>query len=248
MTAHEHELIDRDRFALDPEATEAWDDLDARPARELSGLRRLMERPTPFDREPPRRSTWRSSSASTRPDRAGRRASTALSYDPRMDLGTYRHRTTITIDRPAEEIYDLLADVSRMARWSPVCTGGHYDDDSREWFTGTNAVGSITWETRCRVVAAERGREFTFVNHGASGNHPMVRWGFLLEPVSPRSIKVTQTWEVLPGYADGFAEEEDPGMTLVQRLDLMKGFAESGMPETLAALKQDAESIESATP
>lgn len=41
-------LADRDRFELDAKAVEAWDALNARPARELPGLRRLMARPSPF--------------------------------------------------------------------------------------------------------------------------------------------------------------------------------------------------------
>ena len=56
-----------------------------------------------------------------------------------MDTSAYRNTATITIERPAEELYDLVADVSQMGRWSPVCTGGTYDDDG-EWFTGTNAA------------------------------------------------------------------------------------------------------------
>jgi Polyketide cyclase / dehydrase and lipid transport len=162
-------------------------------------------------------------------------------YGSPVDLSTYRNAASITIDRPAQEIYELLADVSRMGQWSPVCTGGRYDDDG-EWFTGTNAVGDTTWETRCRVVAAEPGREFAFVNHGLHGRYEMVRWGFLLRPVSDTSTEVTQVWEVLPQYVDGFAEEEDPGMTLEQRLELMKRLALRGMPETLGNLKRDAES------
>lgn len=162
-----------------------------------------------------------------------------------MDLDRYRHQVTTTIDRAPQAIYDLLVDVARMGVWSPVCTGGSYDDDRREWFTGTNAVGTTTWETRCRVVAADPGREFAFVNHGRDGRHAMVRWGFVLEAVGDDATAVTQTWEVLPGYADGFADEEDPGMTLEQRLDLMQAMAESGMPETLANIKQDAESTPS---
>ena len=159
-----------------------------------------------------------------------------------MDLDTYRHRTSTTIASSPDAVYELLADVSRMAKWSPVFTGGSYDDDSREWFTGFNAIGDTTWDTRCRVVAAHRGREFAFVNHGRDGRYEMVRWGFVLEPASGGGTEVTQTWEVLPAYADGFATEENPGMTLEQRLDLMKALAESGMPETLANLKRDAES------
>jgi hypothetical protein len=68
----------------------------------------------------------------------------------------------------------------------------------------------------------------------------MVRWGFVLEPASGGGTEVTQTWEVLPADADGLAAEENPGMTLGQRLDFMKAMAESGMPETLANPKRDA--------
>ena len=41
-------LADRNRFALDPEALSAWERINARPARELPGVRRLMDRPSPF--------------------------------------------------------------------------------------------------------------------------------------------------------------------------------------------------------
>lgn len=41
-------LADRDRFHLDSEALKQWDDINSRPARDLPGLRRLMQRPTPF--------------------------------------------------------------------------------------------------------------------------------------------------------------------------------------------------------
>ena len=41
-------LADRDRFGLDPVALEKWEALNARPARDLPGLRRLMDRRSPF--------------------------------------------------------------------------------------------------------------------------------------------------------------------------------------------------------
>ncbi|MGH8909683.1 MAG: DUF1778 domain-containing protein [Egibacteraceae bacterium] len=43
-------LADRDRFELSPEAQRAWEEINAHPARELPGLRRLIERPSPFGR------------------------------------------------------------------------------------------------------------------------------------------------------------------------------------------------------
>ena len=41
-------LADRDHFALKAEAAFEWDKLNEMPARDLAGLRRLMNRPSPF--------------------------------------------------------------------------------------------------------------------------------------------------------------------------------------------------------
>ena len=156
-----------------------------------------------------------------------------------MDITSYRHRTSVTIERPAEVIYDLIADVSQMGRWSPVCTGGTYDADDPEWFTGTNDMGGATWETRCRVVVADRPREFSFVNYGREGLLEMVRWGFELEAKGDGATEVTQTWQVLPDYLEGTGFDEAGAKGV---LDMMRDAAHEGMPQTLAALKADAES------
>ena len=44
-------LADRTEFVLDAQSAEAWDDINRRRARDLPGLRRLMERPSPFASE-----------------------------------------------------------------------------------------------------------------------------------------------------------------------------------------------------
>ena len=154
-----------------------------------------------------------------------------------MDTTEYQHQESITIERSPEAVFDMIADVSRMGRWSPVCTGGSYDEDG-EWFTGTNAMGDATWETRCRVVASDRGREFAFINHGLEGRVEMVRWGFELRPVGDGATQVTQTWQVLPDYATGLGVDETDARAV---LDMMRDAAIEGMPRTLAALKADAE-------
>jgi uncharacterized protein (DUF1778 family) len=41
-------LADRDRFELDAAALEQWTTINDRPPHDLPGLRRLMERPSPF--------------------------------------------------------------------------------------------------------------------------------------------------------------------------------------------------------
>jgi len=41
-------LADRSEFTLDPRAIDAWEQINRRRGRDLPGLRRLMERPSPF--------------------------------------------------------------------------------------------------------------------------------------------------------------------------------------------------------
>ena len=41
-------LADRTVFELDAEASQAWETINRRPAREIPGLLDLMERPSPF--------------------------------------------------------------------------------------------------------------------------------------------------------------------------------------------------------
>ncbi len=80
-----------------------------------------------------------------------------------------------------DELYRLVSDVTRMGEWSPVCTGGRWDEDAAPqvgaWFTGRNETPERTWETRCHVVAADPGRKFAWeVNNG------WVYWGYTFEP------------------------------------------------------------------
>lgn len=42
-------LADRSEFTLGPDAQRAWEEINRRPARDLPGLRKLMQRPSPFD-------------------------------------------------------------------------------------------------------------------------------------------------------------------------------------------------------
>jgi uncharacterized protein (DUF1778 family) len=48
VQAAQRVMADRTRFVLSEEAAREWDAINDRPARELPGLRRLMERPSPF--------------------------------------------------------------------------------------------------------------------------------------------------------------------------------------------------------
>ena len=145
---------------------------------------------------------------------------------------------SVVVACPPDTLYDLVSDVPRMGEWSPICRSCWWDEGggprAGAWFTGRNEVPGRTWETRSQVVAAERGREFTFeVNHG------WVRWSYTLAPVDG-GTELTETWNFLPRGIAGFHERygDDAENQIANRTDA----AHQGIPVTLAAIKKAAES------
>ncbi len=157
-----------------------------------------------------------------------------------MDLTPYQHVETVVIATSPEDVYDLVADITRMGDWSPVCTAGEWVDDTHGSFIGTNAMGDYTWQTTCRVDVAERGKEFTFVNRGQNGDEELVRWSYTFAAV-PSGTEVTESWQVLPEYEPSMARIM-PDMNLEEYLDGVKPTTQAGMTETLARVKTAAES------
>jgi len=144
---------------------------------------------------------------------------------------------SIVVARPAEVVYDMVSDVTRMGEWSPICRACWWDDGDgpREgaWFTGRNELPERTWETRSLVLAAERGKEFAF---GVNGS--WARWGYTFAPADGGTL-VTESWEFLPDGIAGFHERY--GADAERQISLREQAARSGIPVTLAALKRAAE-------
>lgn len=149
------------------------------------------------------------------------------------------HRETIVVRASAEEVYDLVSDVTRTGEWSPVCRECWWEDDTTAgtvgaWFGGRNQTPDRTWETRSQVAAASRGREFAWVVGDG-----YVRWGFTLEP-GHDGAHLTESWDFLPAGLEFFhakyADQADAQIAERSRAAL------SGVPATLAAIKRIAES------
>lgn len=102
---------------------------------------------------------------------------------------------SLVIDAPAERLYDIVSDVTRMGRLSPECTGGKWIGKAKgpavdARFRGRNRRGLARWSTTNRVVEANRGREFAFdtLQSGA-------RWRYRFEPTEAGTI-VTESHEM----------------------------------------------------
>ena len=144
-----------------------------------------------------------------------------------------RHSGTVVIDRSPEQLYDLVSDVTRTGEWSPICVACWWDEPERgavagAEFTGRNVTPDRTWETRSRVVVADRGREFAWVV--ANG---WVRWGYTFAPADGGTA-LTESWEFTPEGLAGFAEKY--GDDADAQIENRTRAAHEGIPATLAAI------------
>jgi Polyketide cyclase / dehydrase and lipid transport len=144
---------------------------------------------------------------------------------------------SIIVDGTPSDLYEMVADITRMGEWSPICTLCRWEDDTRgegAWFVGHNEVPGRTWETRSQVVAAEPGREFAFLVGGG-----LVRWGYRFDKVA-EGTRLTEDWEFLPAGLAAF--EERYGADAPAQVAERTRAARTGIPATLAAIKKAAES------
>jgi len=144
---------------------------------------------------------------------------------------------SILVARPAEQVWDVVSDVTRTGQWSPICRACWWDEGGGPrvgaWFTGRNETPDRTWETRARVTVADPGRAFAFeVGDG------LVRWAWLLEP-QPAGTLVTQSWEFLPPGLELFAKRY--GADAQAQIAERTAAAHAGIPVSLRAVKHLAE-------
>jgi hypothetical protein len=152
-------------------------------------------------------------------------------------METLRQSDSILVNRSPEELYDLVADVTRMGEWSPVCKACWWDEGAGPrvgaTFTGRNELPERTWETTSEVVAADRGKEFAWVVTVTG-----TRWGYTFTPTAG-GTELTESWEFPPRAFEVLSERfgDDAPAQIAERQEL----ARTGMAATLAAIKKTAE-------
>ena len=102
---------------------------------------------------------------------------------------------TATIAAPADTLYALVSDVTRMGEWSPENVGGRWLGDATgpsmgARFRGSNRRGWRRWSTTCIVVAAS-GCMFAF--DVSVAGIPASRWTYEFRPDGDATV-VTETW------------------------------------------------------
>lgn len=101
---------------------------------------------------------------------------------------------SIDISARPETVYDLVADVAGIGRFSPEATGAlgaGPQPGVGDAFWGVNRRGVWVWVTRCTVTGADRGRFFAFeVDFGPL---PVSAWTYEIVATDD-GCRVAETW------------------------------------------------------
>jgi uncharacterized membrane protein len=110
---------------------------------------------------------------------------------------------TVTIAAPAQQIWDLVADVRNTGKFSPEVMEAEWLDGATGPALGAkfrghvkrNEIGPVYWTT-CRVTACEPGREFGF--EVLLGERPVNNWHYRFTPVDG-GTDVTESFRMSEG-------------------------------------------------
>ena len=148
---------------------------------------------------------------------------------------------SVEINAPAEVIWPMVSDLTRMGDWSPECTGVRWKGrvaagQPGARFSGRNRKGFWRWSTKCTLVSAVPNRElaWTVSFFGFS----VAYWAYRLESAANGATLATEQWRDLrtvPLFHWG------PALKLVTGISDRVGTNEANMRSTLDRLKAAAE-------
>lgn len=141
------------------------------------------------------------------------------------------------VEAPAEAVYDLVSDITRMGEWSPECYRCEWVDDTNDAVPGGRFRGwnrflkVLRWSRVCEVLVAERGRRFEFRTVPKGVFRDSTRWTFEFHP-DDQGTRVVQRYML---------EKPSRPVLLFDRISGHPAALEAGMRETLARVKAAAE-------
>ena len=139
----------------------------------------------------------------------------------------------IEINAPIEQVFSLVADLTRMGEWSPECfklewEGGSTRPELGAKFRGHNRIGTSEWEEPGQIIDFESGRCIAFQVQQQS-EHPST-WRFDFESIGA-------TTRVRESFVVPVINVEGSGANFEGRFEMLHGAIET----TLANIKAAAE-------
>jgi hypothetical protein len=150
--------------------------------------------------------------------------------------------TTVTVEReikaPAQELWAMVSDLTRMGEWSPEAVGAKWLKGASGpavgvRFSGKNRKGWRRWSTVGEITECDPGKAFAF--DVSAGPFKVARWSYRFEPTTD-GTKVVEQWD---------DTRTGPWMSVAGKLASGVGdratHNRAGMEETLANLAKAAE-------
>ena len=113
--------------------------------------------------------------------------------------GRWSDEVAIEVAAAPERLWGLIADVTQMGEWSPVCrhcewTDGAVGPEVGARFIGHNRQGLARWSRICEITASDPARELAFRTFfkGAEST----RWRYRLER-TPTGTQVAESYQVV---------------------------------------------------
>jgi uncharacterized protein YndB with AHSA1/START domain len=103
---------------------------------------------------------------------------------------------SIEIAAPAEVVWSLVSDLSRMAEWSPETseikwTRGATGPSVGATFKGKNRIGRRRWTTDGKITVANPPNELVW--EVTSVGMKVAEWRYLIEPIDDLSCRLTES-------------------------------------------------------
>jgi hypothetical protein len=118
-------------------------------------------------------------------------------------MGTLRRNGSVTLESAAtpEQVWALLADVTRSAEWSHEANGGAWIDGATgavpgARFRGRNRSGRNRWTRVAVIERADAPHALSWHTLPSAIHRDSTRWTYEIEPTDT-GCRITQTFEVL---------------------------------------------------
>jgi uncharacterized protein YndB with AHSA1/START domain len=118
-----------------------------------------------------------------------------------VDMTTISVTVECPVDAPVAEVFEILADPTAMARWSPECVRISWVDGWRHAepgarFQGHNKMGDLEWDVICQITEVRPSERIAWVVLGPANDPstPSSTWTHTLSE-RPGGTLVTTTFQ-----------------------------------------------------
>lgn len=125
-------------------------------------------------------------------------------------------RAVVVVDAPVEQVWAVVADVTRTGEWSHECRQVHWLNGATAAapgarFRGRNRSGWLRWTRTCELTTVDRPHELAWRTVGTLLFVDSTDWRIVLEPVGA-GTRIVESYQVtrLPGWLDWLLTRVNP--------------------------------------